>query len=80
MHVVTFYVLTLTPSLCLCLVTKQTIYSLKELQVSNGVRLPRDVNRMKLEVCAHKYKKKILACWFVKFGHFLVVKLSWLDV
>ena len=52
-HVVIFCALALTLSLCLCLVTKQTIYSLKELQVSNGMRLPRDVNRMKLEVCTH---------------------------
>lgn len=28
----------------------QTIYSLKDLQVGNSVRLPRDVNRTKLEV------------------------------
>ena len=53
-HVVIFCALALT---CLCLVTKQTIYSLKELQVSNGMRLPRDVNRMKLEVCTHSKQK-----------------------
>ena len=60
---------------------KQTIYSLKELQVSNGMRLPRDVNRMKLEVCTctHSEQKLIdylnLATFVVKLlaGHLTLV-------